>query len=85
MPQPFAPNTSSNMFPGSSLHTHPAASGIAAPKPQQSATHRPSLHEITEAQKFAKYASSSLGFEDVPTALKYLQQAMNLLQGSKTH
>ena len=46
------------------------------------APYHPSLQEITEAQKFSKYAASSLGFEDIPTALKYLQQAMDLLQGS---
>ena len=49
------------------------------------APHKPSLQAITEAQKFSKYAASSLGFEDIPTALKYLQQAMDLLQGPSQH
>ena len=40
---------------------------------------QPSLASVTEAQKYAKYAASSLGFEDVPTAVKYLTDALRLL------
>ncbi len=39
----------------------------------------PSLTAVTEAQKCAKYAASSLGFEDVASATKYLQDALRLL------
>jgi Vta1 C-terminal domain len=39
----------------------------------------PPLTAITEAQKCAKYAVSSLGFEDVSTAVRYLQDALRLL------
>jgi vacuolar protein sorting-associated protein VTA1 len=34
---------------------------------------------ITEAQKIAKYAVSSLSFEDIPTAVKNLTDALRLL------
>lgn len=49
------------------------------------ASYQPPLQAITEAQKYSKYAASSLGFEDIPTALKYLQQAMDLLQEPSHH
>lgn len=39
----------------------------------------PSTSAITEAQKLAKYAASSLGFEDIPTAVKQLTDALKLL------
>ena len=37
------------------------------------------MSAITEAQKLAKYAASSLGFEDIPTAIKQLTDALKLL------
>ena len=37
------------------------------------------LQAISEAQKLSKYAVSSLGFEDVPTAVEYLTKALMLL------
>ena len=40
---------------------------------------KPSLSAITEAHKQAKYAASSLSFEDVANARKFLQQALRLL------
>lgn len=40
---------------------------------------QPSLPAVTEAQKSAKFAVSSLGFEDVDNAVKYLNQALKLL------
>lgn len=39
----------------------------------------PSGPAITEAQKLAKYAASSLGFEDIPTAITQLTDALKLL------
>jgi len=39
----------------------------------------PPLPNLTEAQKLAKYAASSIGFEDVGTAVGYLQEALRLL------
>jgi hypothetical protein len=41
--------------------------------------HKPDLLAITEAQKLAKFASSSLSFEDVNTAVGYLNEALRLL------
>ena len=40
---------------------------------------KPSLAAITEAHKQAKYAASSLTFEDVANARKFLVQALKLL------
>lgn len=43
------------------------------------AGHKPDLMAITEAQKLAKFAASSLSFEDVKTAVDYLNEALRLL------
>lgn len=47
--------------------------------PQAPAGFQPSLSAISEAQKQAKYAASSLGFEDVQSAIKQLTDALKLL------
>lgn len=57
----------------------PKQSPISVDAYQPAPGFSPSLPAVTEAQKFAKYAVSSLGFEDVPTATKYLQDALRLL------
>ena len=36
--------------------------------------------DYAKAQKFCKYASSALQYEDVPTAIDNLQKALKLLQ-----
>ena len=41
--------------------------------------YQPGLAAISEAHKQAKYAVSSLSFEDVPTAVKHLTQALRIL------
>eukprot|EP00198_Chlamydomonas_reinhardtii_P006395 XP_001695731.1 predicted protein [Chlamydomonas reinhardtii] len=41
--------------------------------------YKPPLTVITEAQKAAKYAVSALSFEDVHTAVRYLNDALRLL------
>ena len=47
--------------------------------PRATVGFQPSLSAISEAQKQAKYAASSLGFEDVNTAVKQLTDALKLL------
>ncbi|MCO5552388.1 hypothetical protein L7F22_005899 [Adiantum nelumboides] len=42
-------------------------------------TYHPPPDKITEAQKAAKFAVSALAFDDVPTAVSYLKQALELL------
>jgi flagellin-specific chaperone FliS len=39
--------------------------------------------DYTKAQKYCKYASSALQYEDVPTAIDNLQKALRLLQTGK--
>ena len=41
--------------------------------------YEPSLAEVTEAHKLSKYATSALSFEDIPTAIKHLTDALKLL------
>ena len=50
--------------------------------PQVTAGYKPSRTAISEAQKLAKYAASSLGFEDSDTAIKQLTGALTLLTQS---
>lgn len=64
--------------PAPSAHT-PAPSIQRSPVPG----YAPSLAAITEAQKLSKYAVSSLGFEDIPTAIKNLKEALRLLTEPK--
>jgi hypothetical protein len=40
---------------------------------------KPALAAVLAAQKLTKRAASSLGFEDVPSAIKDLQEALELL------
>lgn len=60
-----------------SSQRHEAALSAATPG------YHPPLAAITEAQKMAKYAVSSLSFEDVPTAIKNLHKALELLTVAK--
>jgi vacuolar protein sorting-associated protein VTA1 len=43
--------------------------------------HNPTEHQLIDAQKFTKYALSALQFDDVPTAIKNLKQALTMLTG----
>lgn len=49
------------------------------PPPAGGPAFQPALAQITEAQKCAKSAASSLGFEDVHTAMRLLSEALELL------
>eukprot|EP00887_Chlorella_sp_A99_P003832 scaffold11.g3832.t1 len=57
----------------------PAAAQAAVALPQAVPGFQPSLQAIVEAQKLSKTATSALAFEDVPTAVKYLTDALRLL------
>ncbi|KAK9817912.1 hypothetical protein WJX72_004252 [[Myrmecia] bisecta] len=69
-PPPPSPQFAGNMNP---LHTGPF------PPAGAQLGFTPSLAAVTEAQKCAKYAASSLGFEDISTAVKFLSDALRLL------
>ena len=56
-----------------------AAAGPAIPQPVPG--YKPPQTAVSEAQKYAKYAVSSLGFDDVSAATKYLTDALKLLTG----
>jgi hypothetical protein len=53
-----------------------AGSGWYFPAP---GGYQPSPSAIAEAQKYSKYAASSLAFDDVSGAIKYLTDALKLL------
>ena len=57
-----------------------AASPIpAVPAVQYDPNYEPPMETMMEAQKVTKSAASALSFEDVPTAVKYLQDALKML------
>lgn len=58
---------------------HPGGSGGQPAGPPGD---RPSLAAIQDAHKAAKYAVSSLGFDDWQNAIKYLNDALQALQTS---
>lgn len=57
--------------------TAPPAAAVALPRPAPG--FKPGLQELADAQKLAKTAISALSFEDVPTAVKNLTDAIRLL------
>ena len=84
-----APSPPPRATPSASPALRPIASAptprplSSAPRPNGNAAaasgFEPSLVAITEAQKLAKTAASALSFEDVRTAVKYLNDALRLL------
>ena len=59
------------------------ATGRAVVPPPSDPNYQPSVKELIEAEKMAKTAASSISFEDIPTAVKYLQDALKLLTSGK--
>jgi hypothetical protein len=62
----------------------PPPGAAAAPPPPPAvptpvAGYQPTLQQMQEAQKAAKYAVSSLSFDDVAGSVKYLTEALRLL------
>ena len=75
--------------PAAVAHAAAAAAAPSAPPPASSSSasassFAPSLQQITEAVKAAKYAVSSLQFEDVGTGVKFLREALELLTTEPT-
>lgn len=73
------PPSTSSPPPFAAPHAPPPPSAPAASAAAASPAPMPSLAAMTEAQKLAKSAASSIAFEDVPTAVRYLQESLRLL------
>jgi vacuolar protein sorting-associated protein VTA1 len=58
-------------------HPPPAPAAPVVPEPVPG--FKPSLQAVQDAQKAAKYAVSSLSFDDIAGATKYLADALRLL------
>ena len=90
-PAPFAPPPSAPLPPAPSSATArapappPAAARASAPPapPGPCPGFKPSLSDVMAAQKNAKFAVSSLGFEDIPGAVDFLAKALALLTGDR--
>lgn len=67
-PPPAPPDPCTSTAP----YSYPSQGSVEAKKPP--------VQMIVEAQKMAKHAVSSLNFDDVPSAINYLKQALRILQ-----
>ncbi|KAG8411404.1 hypothetical protein J3458_015464 [Metarhizium acridum] len=77
-PTPFAWNNTPSA-PPPSAPTHQYVPPPVAPAPSAPAGFTPGHKSIEQAQKHAKWAISALNFEDVPTAVQELRNALALL------
>jgi len=71
-----------------SLPTYQQPSQPTYQQPQQqfsrpSSNFTPSPDDVEKATKYTKYVLSSLQFEDIPSAIKYLNEALHFLTGTK--
>lgn len=66
---------------GATAHPVPASPPPPPPPPQAAAVvgYKPAMKAVVEAHKMTKQAASALSFEDVPTAVKLLNEALRLL------
>lgn len=62
---------------------NPAESANYYDTPEPVSTSSRTSEEIAKAQKYCKFASSALNYEDVPTAMDYLQKCIQILQTGK--
>ncbi|RZC34839.1 vacuolar protein sorting-associated protein VTA1 -like, partial [Asbolus verrucosus] len=68
-PEPFTPQP-----------VTPATPSISTPAPPAAGNGTPNPEHIQKAQKYCKYATSALNYDDVKTAIENLNKALNLLQ-----
>lgn len=61
-------------------YTLPATTNYGTPSSDQVTL---TTDQIQKAQKYSKYATSALNYDDVKTAVENLQKALNLLQFGK--
>jgi len=67
---------------GVTAHSVPASPPpppAAAPQTAAVAGYKPTMKAVVEAHKMTKQAASALSFEDIPTAVKLLNEALQLL------
>merc|ERR1719321_1891771 len=86
VPAPFAPLPSAPSSATSRAPVPPPAAARASAPPAPPGPcpgFKPSLSDVMAAQKNAKFAVSSLGFEDIPGAVDFLAKALALLTGDR--
>jgi len=83
---PSQPASDCSQYPGGSAMAMPtpqpipqATVSIPTYVPETQQSHQISPEQMAQAQKFCKYASSALTYEDIPTAVDNLQKALHLL------
>lgn len=86
-PGPSPPSVPANYYPQSNPSPKPRAN----PAPEQRASYQQetahqtdiSPEAMVKAQKLCKFASSALQYEDVPTAIKNLEECLSLLKNGQ--
>ncbi|XP_057670428.1 vacuolar protein sorting-associated protein VTA1 homolog [Diorhabda carinulata] len=81
-PQDPSPFDSTPSIPSSSQVSTPASISTPPVKPTPTG-YIPTPEVIQKAQKYSKFATSALNYDDTKNAIDYLQKAMNLLQFGK--
>lgn len=85
-PHPTAHQGVPDVEPSGLRVAHPAPAPLRAqapPAPPAAArTYQPSLQDIADAHKDTRSAASALSFEDIPTAIQLLEDALRKLKGA---
>lgn len=76
---PDPPKEPEPKHPGGFVPYNPSTSNVPSFEPSLSGCSL-SPEQIAKAQKFCKYVSSALTYDDVPTAIENLQKCLRLLQ-----
>lgn len=79
---PDPPKDPEPKHPGGFIPYHPdpsaAASNFYTPEPVSTSPR--TSEEILKAQKYCKFATSALNYEDINTAIEFLEKSLRLLQ-----
>ncbi|CRL06428.1 CLUMA_CG019488, isoform A [Clunio marinus] len=76
---PDPPKDPEPKHPGGFVPYNPSTSNIPAYMPQSTGSTSITPEQIAKAQKYCKYVSSALNYDDVPTAIDNLQKCLRLL------
>eukprot|EP00850_Spirogloea_muscicola_P019579 SM000194S04815 [mRNA] locus=s194:84961:86848:- [translate_table: standard] len=72
------PNTAARVTAGATMHANGGTGGLP-PIAAYDSSYQPPPEKVVDAHKAARFAVSALAFDDIPTAVAYLQQSLELL------
>ncbi len=80
---PYPPYPNSGSGGSSSFTSIPSPAPSGGSSSSGSAAVKLGPEEVTQTQKYCKFASSALDYDDTPGAIKFLNKALKLLQTGK--